>query len=114
MKWGSLGSLAWSFGVIRLCTGAGEAASYPNANKIVAWWTPPRERGLGSSFLLGGVGAGGVIAPLLFASIIQRWGWRWSFVFSAAFAAIVAFICFSCSTNRPETHPPATGAELTT
>jgi len=114
LKWLSLGSLAWGFGLIRLCTGAGEAASYPNANKIVAWWTPPRERGLGSSFLLGGVGAGGVIAPLLFASIIQRWGWRWSFVFSGAFAAIVAFIWFSCSTNRPEEHPRVNAAELDT
>ena len=63
--------LAWAFALTRLLTGAGEAASYPNANKIVAWWTPARERGLGSSFLLGGVGAGGILAPLLFAATNQ-------------------------------------------
>src|SRR5258708_13612049 len=114
LSWLSLGSLSCGFGLFRLCTGAGEAASYPNANKIVAWWTPPRERGLGSSFLLGGVGAGGVIAPLLFASIIQRLGWRWSFVFTGALAAIVAFIWFLCSTNRPEEHPRVNAAELDT
>src|SRR6195256_3953676 len=110
--WRSPVALGWSFALIRLFTGAGEAASYPNANKIVAWWTPARERGMGSSFLLGGVGAGGVLAPLLFAGIIQRWGWRWSFVLTGALAAIVAFIWFSCSTNRPEEHPRVNSAEL--
>src|SRR3982074_764787 len=37
-------SLAWAFGIIRFLTGAGEAASYPNANKIVANWTTKSER----------------------------------------------------------------------
>jgi MFS transporter, ACS family, glucarate transporter len=104
--------LAWCFALIRLCTGAGEAASYPNANKIVAWWTAPRKRGLGSSLLLGGVGAGGVIAPLLFAGTNQRWGWHWSFVLTGSLAVIVAMVWFLYSTNRPEQHPRVNAAEL--
>src|SRR6266849_4684428 len=35
---GSLWRLAWTFVAVRFLTGAGEAASYPNANKIVANW----------------------------------------------------------------------------
>ncbi|HTG29307.1 MAG TPA: MFS transporter, partial [Methylomirabilota bacterium] len=61
-------NLAWTFGVARFLTGLGEAASYPNANRMVAFWTTKSERGIGSSLLLGGVGAGGVMAPALFAA----------------------------------------------
>src|SRR3979490_1418530 len=53
--------LAWAFVAVRFFTGAGEAASYPNANKIVANWMAKGQRGIGSSLLLGGVGAGGVL-----------------------------------------------------
>lgn len=112
LRLGSHWSLVWSFAIVRLCTGAGEAASYPNANKIVAWWTSSRERGFGSSLLLGGVGAGGVIAPLLFASTIVRWGWRWSFVLTGVLAAIVATFWFLYSTNHPEDHPRVNSGEL--
>ena len=72
-------SVAWGFAVIRFLTGAGEAASYPTANKMVAFWMSPRERGIGSSFLLAGVGAGGILAPMLVAWLVQISGWRTSF-----------------------------------
>ncbi len=74
-------SLAWTFGVVRFLTGLGEAASYPNANRMVAFWTAKQERAIGSSLLLGGVGAGGVMAPALFAISMQRWGWQSSFIY---------------------------------
>ena len=105
-------SLAWTFGVVRFLTGLGEAASYPNANRMVAFWTTKTERGIGSSLLLGGVGAGGVMAPALFAMTMQHWGWRSSFLVSGIFALIVASIWFVFSTNRPEEHPRINSAEL--
>ncbi len=105
-------SLAWAFGLVRFLTGAGEAASYPNANKIVAFWTAKGERGIGSSFLLGGVGAGGVVAPILFAATMQRWGWRSSFLLSGVLALIVVLAWFLYSTDRPEEHPRVNSAEL--
>ena len=105
-------SLAWTFAVIRFLTGLGEAASYPNANRIVAFWTTKSERGIGSSLLLGGVGAGGVMAPALFAATMQRWGWRSSFLVSGILAVIVAVTWFSFSTNRPEEHAGVNAAEL--
>ena len=110
--WTSQLHLAWSLAAMRLLTGAGEAASYPNANKVVAWWTSARERGLGSSFLLGGVGAGGVIAPVLFAATNHGWGWRWSFVFTGVLAAGLALVWYLSSTNRPHEHPRVNAAEL--
>ena len=108
----SLWNLAWAFGLVRFLTGAGEAASYPNANKIVAFWTAKGERGIGSSLLLGGVGAGGVLAPILFAATAQRWGWRSSFLLSGFLAAVVALVWSLYSTNRPEDHPEVNSAEL--
>ena len=105
-------NLAWAFGLVRFLTGAGEAASYPNANKIVAFWTAKGERGIGSSLLLGGVGAGGVLAPILFAATAQRWGWRSSFLLCGILAAVVALVWSLYSTNRPEEHPGVNSAEL--
>jgi ACS family glucarate transporter-like MFS transporter len=105
-------NLAWTFAVIRFLTGLGEAASYPNANRIVAFWTTKSERGIGSSLLLGGVGAGGVMAPALFAATMQRWGWRSSFLVSGILAVIVAVTWFFFSTNRPEEHAKVNSAEL--
>ena len=112
LHWPSAIHLAWTFAGIRLLIGAGEAASYPNANKVVAWWTPARERGLGSSFLLGGVGAGGVVAPILFSATIARWGWRSSFILTGVFAAGIAILWYSFSTNRPQEHPRVNADEL--
>jgi MFS transporter, ACS family, glucarate transporter len=105
-------NLAWTFGVMRFLTGLGEAASYPSANKMVAFWTTKTERGIGSSLLLGGVGAGGVMAPTLFAATMQRWGWRSSFLVSGTLAFIVALVWFVFSTNRPEQHPRINSTEL--
>src|SRR6266851_10384074 len=94
-------SLAWTFGVVRFLTGLEEAASYPKANRMVAFWTAKRERAIGSSLLLGGVGAGGVMAPALFAISMQRWGWQSSFFVSGILAIIVALVWFTFSTDRP-------------
>jgi len=112
LRWDVPLHFAWSLAGIRLLTGAGEAASYPNATKVVAWWTTARERGLGSSLLLGGVGAGGVIAPLLFTGVIARWGWRWSFILTGVLAAGIAMVWYLFSADRPQEHPRVNAAEL--
>jgi ACS family glucarate transporter-like MFS transporter len=109
---GSWWRLAWAFIAVRFLTGAGEAASYPNANKIVANWMPEGKRGIGSSLLLGGAGAGGVLAPILFAGTIERWGWRSSFLLSGILAILCAIIWSLYSTNRPAEHSSVNAAEL--
>jgi ACS family glucarate transporter-like MFS transporter len=103
---------AWSFGIIRFLTGAGEAASYPNANKIVANWTADTERGLGSSLLLGGVGAGGVLAPIMLSTVSRTFGWRWSFVLCGLIALCCACAWYLYSTNTPEEHARVNPEEL--
>jgi ACS family glucarate transporter-like MFS transporter len=102
---------AWIFAAARFLTGMGEAASYPNANKIIAAWTTRAQRGLGSALLLGGVGAGGIVSPILFVATIERWGWRSSFILSGILAAIVAIIWFANATNKPQEHAGMNSAE---
>ncbi len=105
-------NLTWAFVAVRFLTGADEAASYPNANKIVASWMAKGQRGIGSSLLLGGVGAGGVLAPIVFAGTMQRWGWRSSFLLSGLLAILVVAVWSLYATNRPEEHPSVNSAEL--
>src|SRR5207302_10171157 len=104
--------LACAVAIVQVCTGAGEAARYPDAKKIVAFWTSEEERGIGSSLLLAGVGAGGILAPILLSRAIERWGWRSSFVLCGLLAVTIALVWFLYSTNRPEEHRGVNSAEL--
>jgi ACS family glucarate transporter-like MFS transporter len=107
-----LWNYAVAFATMRFLIGAGEAASYPNANKLIAAWTTSAQRGFGSSLLLGGVGVGGVIAPIFFAATMQQWGWRSAFLLSALLALLVAVVWFLSATNKPGEHPRINAAEL--
>ncbi len=102
---------AWIFASARFLTGMGEAASYPNANKIIAAWTTTAQRGIGSALLLGGVAAGGIVSPILFVATIQRWGWRSSFILSGIFAIVLAMVWFAYATNKPQQHPRMNSVE---
>jgi MFS family permease len=71
--------LAWSFAIIRFLIGVGEAAAFPNSNRIVAFWMGAGQRGIGNSLFLMGIGAGGALTPMFIAALMERWGWRSSF-----------------------------------
>jgi len=104
--------LAGSFLIVRFLIGVGEAATYPNANKIVAFWMPARERGMATSLILTGNGLGGAVTPLLIAWIMQHWGWRSSFCLCALLGIVVALGWRFYATAHPEEHPHVNAAEL--
>jgi len=61
--------------------GLGEAGNWPGAAKVVAEWFPQKERALGMAIFAGGASTGGVVAPLLIASLIDPLvGWRLTFL----------------------------------
>jgi ACS family glucarate transporter-like MFS transporter len=64
----------------RLVLGAGEAASYPIAGKVVRQWFPASERGVATAIFNAGAYAGPALATPLVAWIVLEAGWRPSFV----------------------------------
>ena len=89
-----------AFMIIRFLVGAGEAATSPNGNKIVANWMGSARRGTGASFTILGVGLGGAITPPLIAWIMQKYGWRISFYIAGALGLIVVLVWQASSPTR--------------
>jgi len=76
----------------RLVLGAGEAASYPVAGKIVRQWFPASERGIATAIYNGGAYAGPALATPVVAWIVLQAGWRASFVILGALGFV--WLCF--------------------
>lgn len=70
-----------SFAACSFFLGLGEAGNWPGAAKVVGEWFPESERALGMAIFNGGASMGGVIGPLLVASVLEPMiGWRKTFV----------------------------------
>jgi ACS family hexuronate transporter-like MFS transporter len=70
----------WSLGILRFLLGAGEAGNWPGAVKVVAEWFPLEERALASGVFNSGSSIGAILAPLLIAGLMLRFGWRSAFI----------------------------------
>ncbi len=104
--------VAGSLMIVRFLVGVGEAASAPNANKIVSRWMGASHRATGTSFTLLGIGLSGAMTPALIAWMMQRWGWRSSFGICGALGIMVAVAFYWFVTDRPEQNPRVNAAEL--
>ena len=102
----------WALMIVRFLVGIGEAASSPNANKIIASWMGSSHRGFGTSFSILGIGLGGAMTPPLIAWMMQRWGWRSSFIVAGIVGLAVAVAWYWFVTDTPEEHPEVNEAEL--
>jgi ACS family glucarate transporter-like MFS transporter len=103
---------AWSFAIVRFTMGLGEAAAIPVGNKLMAYWLGDKERGLGTSLFLAGVGVGGIGAPFFINWMIGAWKWRAAFLVLGLFGMVVAALCFLLIKDRPEDDPSVNEAEL--
>jgi ACS family glucarate transporter-like MFS transporter len=104
--------VAYSFVLIRVLIGIGEAPSSPSYTKVVANWMGRKRRGLGSSFNLFGIGLGGALTPVLITFIMQHWGWRTAFYSCGLLGFMVALAWYLFATDRPEQHPRVNPAEI--
>jgi MFS transporter, ACS family, glucarate transporter len=104
--------LAWSFAIVRFLVGAGEAFTSPNSAKVVGSWASSGRVGFGISFYNLGIGAGGVVTPILVAWTMQRWGWRTSFWLCGLIGVLFALAWGFYVRDRPEEHPHVNAAEL--
>ena len=99
---------AWSLRVlvaIRFLFGAGEAGAFPNIQRSFSRWFPARERGRANGVLFLGSRLGGALAPALAIVLIQRWGWRASFVVFGALGVVWAALWHAWYRDSPAEHP---------
>ncbi len=66
--------------VVRFLFGAGEAGALPNSARVLRGWFPDSSRGRAQGFVTTAMMIGGAAAPLASQWLIDRVGWRWSFV----------------------------------
>ncbi|HSC45435.1 MAG TPA: MFS transporter [Candidatus Acidoferrum sp.] len=100
--------------VIRFLLGAGEAIMYPASNQFVARWIPTQERGAANGVIFAGVGIGAGITPPLISWIMLRYGWRSSFLLSAAIGLAAGAVWYLAARDTPESHPSISQSELAT
>jgi sugar phosphate permease len=97
---------------IRFLFGAGEAGAFPNAVRSFSQWFPARERGMANGVLFLGSRLGGAITAPIALLLIQRWGWRLSFVAFGAIGIIWAIVWYRSYRDRPTEHSGVDGEEL--
>jgi ACS family glucarate transporter-like MFS transporter len=97
---------------VRFALGVGEAVVYPSSNRFVAAWVPSVERGLANGLIFAGVGAGAGVTPPLIVYVMQTYGWRASFIVSAAIGLIAGVIWYLLARDRPSEHPMISADEL--
>jgi MFS family permease len=97
---------------IRFLFGAGEAGAFPNAVRSFSQWFPASERGRANGMLFLGTRLGGAITAPIALLLIQRWGWRLSFVVFGAFGIVWAVAWHRSYHDRPAEHPDIDRDEL--
>jgi len=97
---------------IRFLFGAGEAGAFPNAVRSFSQWFPARERGMANGVLFFGSRLGGAMTAPLALVLIQRWGWRTSFVVFGAIGLVWAIAWYRSYRDRPAEHPDVDPEEL--
>lgn len=85
--------------ILRLLSGLGFGACFPNAAALVAEWVPRRRIGMAVGMISVGVPLGGMAGALLTVLILPHWGWRGCFV---AGGLLPVAICLLCMTLMPE------------
>jgi MFS transporter, ACS family, glucarate transporter len=98
--------------VIRFLFGAGEAGAFPNAVRSFSQWFPARERGMANGVLFFGSRLGGAITAPIALVLIERWGWRISFVVFGAFGIVWAIAWYRSYRDRPAEHADVDREEL--
>ncbi|MGA2600719.1 MAG: MFS transporter [Bryobacteraceae bacterium] len=95
----------WIMIGVRFALGMGEAVVYPASNRLVAKWIPSNERGIANGLIFTGVGAGAGVTPPLIRYILENYGWRWSFWFSAIIGLLAGLVWHFIARDIPEEHP---------
>jgi MFS family permease len=102
----------WSLLIVRFFFGVGEAGAYPNAARIYTRWFPKHERGLFQGMMLSVALIGGAVSPFLAAALIERFGWRLTFVVFGGIGIIWATGFWLWFRDDPGQHSAVNASEL--
>jgi MFS family permease len=102
----------WSLLIVRFLFGAGEAGAYPNAARVYTRWFPKHERGRFQGLMLAVALIGGALSPFLAAELIERFGWRLTFVVFGGVGIVWATGFWLWFRDDPGTHSWVNTAEL--
>jgi MFS transporter, ACS family, glucarate transporter len=81
-----------AFMVSRFLLGISEAPTFCGAAQGVSRWVQPKFQARANGIVIGAVGLGSAIAPILVSNVMVNWGWRVSLLVSAIPALIIALI----------------------
>jgi MFS transporter, ACS family, glucarate transporter len=94
--WGPIEATAGTalivFMICRFLLGISESPTFPGAAQGVSRWVIPKFQGRANGFVIGAVGLGSAIAPLMVSNVMVIWGWRISLLVSAIPALIMALL----------------------
>jgi len=96
----------------RFLFGAGEAGAFPNMSRSLSRWFPLRERGKANGVMFFGSRVGGMMSVPIALLLINRWGWRASFVIVGAIGLVWAAAWFTWFRDAPGEHPSVGREEL--
>lgn len=106
--------LALGFGMLalsRFLLGAGEGGGFPAATKVIAERFAVAERSTAMGIVNAGTAVGAVVAPVLIATIVLSFNWRWVFVACGATGLVWSVWWRSVATDV-ESHDSARGAKV--
>jgi sugar phosphate permease len=105
---GSLASLIW----IRILFGLGEGMHPPSAFKALSAWFNSKERARANGFVMSSNTVGPMIAPILFATVMQAFGWRRAFFLVSIPGFLITLAVYWYLRDTPAEHPRMTPSEL--
>jgi MFS transporter, ACS family, glucarate transporter len=97
---------------IRFLFGAGEAGAFPNIMRSFAHWFPTSERGKASGVMFLGSRVGGMLSVPIALLVIERVGWRVSFVTFGSIGLVWTAAWAAWYRDRPSEHPGVNAEEL--
>jgi sugar phosphate permease len=97
---------------VRACMGAGESATLPAMNAILARWFPPNEYSRTTALSWSGGYAGVILAFPLASLILRDYGWRTIFYVFGGLGAVWLVLWYKAAHDRPEDCPNIDCSEL--
>lgn len=104
----SLANLVW----VRILFGLGEGLHPPAAFKALSAWFKSAERARANGLVMSSNTLGPMLAPIVFASLMQAFGWRKAFYLVSIPGFLIAISAYRYLRDRPEEHPAITPGEL--